>query len=305
MDNIKVESTTDSQAEIDAALGKQVVEETKSVPSKNEDESEQSQDESDTSKQDDESESESEDDESKEESESDDEDKKPRKKNGFKKRVDRLNRKLSEKDAEIERLRRQYESGAPKKDEAPAKEETKSNAKPRPQEFDTHEEYVEALTDYKIAQKEEQYERQSKEAESKRESEKQFQTFQSKVNDFKKEASDFDDVVYEVDDIPLTPLIQKAILTSDIGPQLMYELAKDRERLEKIISLDQFTALKEIGKIEDRIEQRLSSKKQSKQTTTKAPPPITPLNSKTSAKVSKNPDEMSFDEYKAYRAGKK
>lgn len=301
MDNIKIESTTDTKAEIDAALGlKQEVEETKSESSK-EDESEQSHDESDTSEN--ESEESEDDDESKDESESSEDDKKPRKKNGFKKRVERFQRRLSERDLEIERLSRELEMAkSSKKDDKPEDTNLNKNteSKPKAADFDTHEDYVEALTDWKIAKEKAAIQKEAEERTHKESVKKQTETFQSKVNDFKKEAKDFDEVIEDVDDIGLSSVVQKAILTSDIGPQLMYELAKNRENLERINSLDVFTALKEIGKIEDKVQQRLSSKTLNKQTTTKAPPPITPLNSK-SSKVSKSPDEMSFDEYKAYR----
>ena len=99
----------------------------------------------------------------------------------------------------------------------------------------------------------------------------------------------------EAEDLPLTPAIYEAVLDSDIGPALVYHLAKDLELYEKISKMPPLSAAREIGKLEAKL------MKDNKPNVSKAPPPINPV-TKQSGTVKKDPNSLSYKEYCAARA---
>lgn len=236
-------------------------------------------------------------------------DQKPKKKGGFQKRIEKFQKKLSEKDQEIEHWKRQaLEQKAQdlKKPETANAKVSSIEGKPKAESFETHEEYVDALTDWKLEQREIEKQAKSREENLKTEYQKQVSTFQSKLADFAETKEDFHDVIEDVDDIPLSFGIQEVILSSDLGPQVMYELAKNRNELVRINRLGAVDAAREIGRIEARLSSEYASAKETKEIKqTKAPPPINPVGSKGSAKIEKSPDDMEYQEYKKWRASKK
>lgn len=310
--SVNIESTTDSKDQVLAAIGgaKSVekAEEKRAVSSRDDesqsDESEQEESETSEENLDDDSDSStSEDDEEiKDELK---EDQKPKKRSGFQRRIDKFQKKLSEKDQEIEQLKKAASSGAGKPQEQAQSEnlqpKVEAVGKPDPNTFDSHQDYVEALTDWKIEEKDRLKEVKAKEAQFKTEFQKQVTTFQSKVAEFSKATPDFDDVVSDVDDIPLNHSIQDAIITSEFGPALMYELSKNREQLLKLNSMSPVAAAREIGRIEARLSSGQETTKPKEIKLTKTPPPIEPVGSKSSGKNFKSPDDMSLDEYRAWR----
>src|SRR5206468_5111195 len=83
---------------------------------------------------------------------------KPKKKGGFQRRIDKLNaaKAAAQQEADYwKRLALEKGAGEPKKDQvdskAPATAQS-NEGKPNPDNFDTHAEYVEALTDWKTEQ---------------------------------------------------------------------------------------------------------------------------------------------------------
>lgn len=314
--SVNIVSTTDSDEAVLSAIGSKLAknneaDETKSASSKDakaskQDETAEDSETSENAELEDSDSSESTDDEDLKDESKDDQ--KPKKKGGFQKRIERFQKKISEKDQEVEYWKREALKGkSPDKAEPETQFKAKpTDAKPKAESFETHEEYVDALTDWKLEQKEKERAAKAEQAQIKNEREKQVQSFQSKVSEFQKSHDDFDEVVAEVDDIPLSMPLQEAIVSSDIGPQVMYELAKDRDELERINRLSPIAAAREIGKIEARLAKESSSAKETtEKKITKAPPPIAPVGSKGSAKTIKSPDDMSFSEYKKWRESNK
>ena len=78
----------------------------------------------------------------------------------------------------------------------------------------------------------------------------------------------------------------------------MYQLAKNREEYERICKLSPLAAAREMGRFEAKL-QSSEAPTQAK-TTTKAPPPLKPVNAKASASV-KDPDSLPYREWKAWR----
>lgn len=173
-----------------------------------------------------------------------------------------------------------------------------TNQRPDADEFETHEDYVEAVADWKFEKKLAERDAKTRETNLITEQQQRVDSFKSQVEKFKVTASDFDQVIEDVDDIPLSLAVQTILLDSDNGPELMYELAKDPEEYERICSLTPMAAARAIGRVEAKLTR--SSEKQETKKTTKAPKPINPLKSGSSGISSKSPDEMSFREYERW-----
>lgn len=303
--SIIIESTTDSNEAVLAALGKleskpSEVEDKKSESSEKPDEKVE---ESETSKSDsDQSDEDTEDQDDSDNDESKDDSSKPKKKGGFKKRIERFQKQLSAREQELQYWKDKALSGAKSEQgsEAQKPEATiKSDDKPKESDFDSHSEFVEALTDWKIKQTEKEFAKKQLEVKAKTDFQKQVETFQAKVAEFSKTQDDFEDAIADVDDIQLTVGLQESILSSEIGPQVMYELSKNREELERINRLSPIAQAREIGKIEARLGEKNQKKPEAK--VSKAPAPVSPVGTKGSLKTTKSPDEMTFQEYKKWR----
>lgn len=307
--SIVIESTTDSKEAVMAAQGDLVSKKESDVEKKSvsaqSDEQDETTEKSDISEKEsnDESsdyESDDETDDSENDSEEIKDDEKPKKKKGgFKKRIERFQKQLSAKDQEIEFLKQQMSRGKPSDEAAPAKPQIDISEKPTPDKFETHEEYIDALTDWKIDSKEKEKSQKAKESEAKSEYQKQIEAYQTKVSEIKKTHDDFDEVMEDVDDIMVSPSVQQIIIDSDFGPALAYELAKNKGEFERINKLSPLAAAKEIGKIEARLANQSESKKEIK--VTKAPQPLKAVGAGSKGTIQKSPDDMSFDEFKAWR----
>jgi hypothetical protein len=300
--SITVTSTTDSKEAIAAATGdlktpsKPVEEKSASAEKADETKAEAS----DTSEEEVDSNDESDSDE--EESESKDEGK-PKKSRGFKKRIDKLNAKVSAKEQEVEHWKavalRSQTSDAPKSaPETPKKVE--ATGKPSSDDFDTHEAYFEALSDWKHESREKERDEKAKQTQVKTEFEKQVASHMERVSAFKESHDDFDEVIKAVDHIQMPVVLQDALLVSDDGPDLMYELAKNADEYKRICSLPPLEAVRALGKFEAKLvkEENVESKPIQ---TTKAPPPLKTVGSKGSGLSTKAPDQMDFQEFKKWR----
>lgn len=182
---------------------------------------------------------------------------KPKKKSGgFQRRINKLNSRLSAEQEEKEYWRREYlKAKSSSKDESNPTPK-KAEGKPKADDFETHEDYVEALTDWKTDQKFKAFEEKRANERAQREFQTKAQTHAERVKAFAQKHEDFSELVEEVSDIRVPAAVQELIVDSDFGPELMYELAKDRERLEQICSMSPLRAAKAIGRIEDKIESR-------------------------------------------------
>lgn len=97
--------------------------------------------------------------------------------------------------------------------------------------------------------------------------------------------------------------IEQCILSSELGPEIFFELAKNQKEFDRVNALDPIRAAVEIGKIEAKILLAKESSKQKQETKkqTQAPPPIKTLSSSSAGHSSNDPDKMSYQEYKKWR----
>ncbi len=300
--NVTIESTTDSNDDVIKATGssQKTVDDSASVK-----DTDETTDESDTSESAEED-SESHDEGDEEEGNQDDEksdDKPQKKRSGFKRRIDKLSKRLTEKEAETEYWKQEAlkkNQQAPEKSEA-SLPQAASEGRPDPDSFDLHEEYVEALTEWKLEQKLQEREVRERQERAKSEGESIFSAHMNRVDQFRQAHDDFDEVIEDVSSIPVPSTIQEAIITSENGPELMYQLAKNPEEFERLCKLSPLQAARELGKFEAKLSQSSLKKPETKKTN--APPPINPVGSK-ATKSTRSPEEMSFQEYKKWRESK-
>lgn len=222
---------------------------------------------------------------------------KPKKKGGFQKKLER-------KDREIEQLREQLARQQQPQETKPVDKVVDTTQKPKIDDFDSQADYLEALTDWKVEQKVKEREQEAKKASIKTEYESRVSKFQSQIADFAKTTDDYADVIEDVSDVMITPGLQEAILESENGPEILYNLAKNRDELMRINKLSLVAQAKEIGKLEARLA-KTEEKKPELKTKTAAPPPPKPVGTKSPGKVVKDPSEMSGDEYIAWKRSKK
>lgn len=238
---------------------------------------------------------------------SDDEERKPKQSKGIEKRIKKLTSKISEKERENEFLRQELYRKRQSEDQAaqskaPAAEQQPSG-KPNPDHFDTHAEYLDALFDYKVEQRELKAKAQQQQNSAKTEFEKKVQAHSEKVQEFKKTYGDFDDVMDDVDDVKLSVTVEDAILDSENGPELMYELAKNKEELKRICALPPVQAARELGRFEAKIAKASQEQQSEPFKTTKAPPPIAPVGKKATSAVKKSifDKDIGFEDYERLR----
>jgi len=305
---IEIASTTDSEEQVTAAIGGKVEE-----PVKDEQKSaspDQNQDDE-TLKGDEESEASEKDSDEQDESEAQEdegEDKKPKKLGNVQKRINKLTKKLSAKDQEIEYWKKAALARGESEKTEPQKETLKADIskKPSADDFEDHADYVEALADWKVDQKLKSHQESQRQAQVQAKEQEKARTFGQKLKEFSNKHDDFDELVDGVNDVLISPFVQQGIVESDYGPEIMYELAKDREEYERISSLSDAAAIRELGKIELRIIERLESKtKKQTSKTTNAPEPITPIKGRSASAKSKTifDEDISQAEYERLRDG--
>lgn len=227
------------------------------------------------------------------------------KNNGFKKKINKLIKRASNAEQERDFWKAEAVKVKPVQQTQQVdtpKTEVSSEGKPDPDKFESNVAYLEAVADWKVDQREKQREAAKNVDQVKADYQKKAEAFQSSLQEFKTKHDDFDDAMEEVSDVILSAAHQEAIFTSSMAPELMYELAKNKDELVRISKMSFTDALREVGKIEARIS-KSSESKEIKQT--KAPPPISPVGSKSSSRTAKSPDEMDYQEYKKWRENNK
>lgn len=133
-----------------------------------------------------------------------------------------------------------------------------------PEQFNTYEEYAEALA-----------ERKAEELLAKRETAQQVQALQEQYYEREETArdkyDDFDQVAYNPN-LPVTEIMAQSIQASDVGPDVLYWLGSNPKEATRISRLNPILQAKEIGKIEA----SLSSAPPVRKSST-APAPIAPV----------------------------
>lgn len=209
--------------------------------------------------------SETEDDEQEEEDGEEEADEKPRKKGGFQRRID----KLSQRNRDLEgRLAAMEGRLADKPAEIPA---PKADGKPKAEDFSTYDDYVEALADYKLEQREKTRATQQAQAQAQAAQRAVEERWGKQLEDAKGRYDDFEDVVGA--EIPITRVMAQAIQDSDKGADLAYWLGKHPEDAARIAQLSAFAQVRELGKVEAQLSEKTPP--ETKKSTRAPKPPAT------------------------------
>lgn len=205
------------------------------------------------------------------------------KKGGFQRKID----KLAE---ENEKLKRQLQTvmGVPETNGAPTE-------KPKVDDFEDYDSYLEALASWHLDTKTRQQAAELREHLVRQEQEALLTAFKAQSSEFHKANPDYLDVLKSVDDIQVPPAVQQMLLAVDNGPALMYELAKDRDALTKLMKLPPMSVAIQIGALSAELKQRKSTPP-----VTRAAAPLKPLGT-SSPSTGKSPEDMTMAEYKAWR----
>lgn len=211
---------------------------------------------------------------------------------GVQKRIDRAVRQKYEAEAEARVLRERLAQFEQRQQAT----QTREPGEPKLDQFDNIEEYVAAkaawVTDRKIKETLESYEKTAAERNAKAAQEKTAETWQKRVATAQADLPDYDDVVGSSDIVFKEPAVLAAIQESDIGPKIAYYLASNPDEAEDIAELRGIAAIRAIGRIEAKLEAQKSS-------VTKTPAPIKPVGQKSN--IEKSPEKMTDAEFAAWR----
>jgi len=223
------------------------------------------------------------------------------------KRFSELTKQRKEAEARAEELERRL-AAIEGKQAQPAQAQPESVQKPTPDNYKDAFEYAEALSQWSAEQALLKREQEVKQKEFEVQKQKVIQTWQQKLEATIAELPDYEDMVAS-SNVKVNDTVRDAILESDVGPRILYELASDDDIAEKLSTMSTASALKLIGKLEARFEKTEEPVKAEKKTVaakSKAPEPIRPLRSTGGvADVGMDGNDMSYQQWKAARqAGK-
>lgn len=177
--------------------------------------------------------------------------------------------------------------------------------KPTVEQFENYEEFVEALTDWKAEQREQARERAEAERERERENERAKSAWDAKQEAAREKYADYDDAVNQ--DLAITPVMQHVILRSEQGADLAYYLGSHPEECQRLASLDDVQAARELGRLEARLAPASSPSVPTTKTPTRsssAPAPIRPVaaaSPASGAPAAKGFETMTLREYEEWR----
>lgn len=150
------------------------------------------------------------------------------------------------------------------------------DGKPNPDDFKTHEEYLDARDEWNKREWKREADRDALKSREKT----QADDYQRRAREFAKGRGDWDEVIEEIKDIQPSITVYKELLESENGPELYYELAKRPDEYKRICALGPIAAARELGKFEANLSRQETSEKPETKKITKAPKPPTPVGTK-------------------------
>ena len=206
-------------------------------------------------------------------------------------------KKLEKAQLETEFWKKQALEGQPQKPTAKTNDDDASSGKteaagdeeaPKLDDFDNYDDFLAAKAEHagrKEARKILDNEKAEKRIETlKAAKNEQIKNFNKRRDEAREVYADFDDVVSETD-APMNEFMRDEFLQSPIGPHLTYYLAKNPAKAKELSKLNMVDLAREIARLEVVVEKQIPAKKTETTTdtakvkTTKATPPIKPVNS--------------------------
>ena len=176
-------------------------------------------------------------------------------------RINNLTREKYQLRAELEQLRKQVaEVSQPR-------QPTQAQGAPKLEQFQSFDEYVAAVSEWKAEQKFSELttaqQRAYQEAQQRQQAAATTQAWESRLNEARKGTPDYDEII-ESADVQVTQAMGRAILDSEQGPMVALYLARNPEEADRIAALNSDAAVaRAIGRIEAKLEAEELVKKQS------------------------------------------
>lgn len=178
-----------------------------------------------------------------------------------------------------------------------------SNGEPRPEDFETDADYHKALGAWEVKQEFENQQKQALQAQSAKLEQERIKnlsdSFARSQENMRKQAPDYDAVAEDLGDFLSDPRIKKqsvafrafsdALLESDNPAALVYELGKNEDLREELLTLSPVQMVKRLARLEFEIESKAGN--QTASTVEAKPKPITPLSG--TGKATKDLSKMS------------
>ena len=204
---------------------------------------------------------------------------KPKQNPKLEKRFSELTKRAKQAEAEKQALEARLQELESKVAPAPQQiEQDILGEKPQASQFQDAFEYAEALAEWSAEKALVERDKQDQQRKIDNERQEVIKSWTSKLEKAKAEMPDFDEMVAS-SQVQVRDEVRDAILESDVGPQILYQLASDDELAQRISSLPVNKALKELGKLEVQFERKEAPAevKSEPVARSKAPAPIKPL----------------------------
>jgi hypothetical protein len=182
-------------------------------------------------------------------------------------------------------------------DQQPPAEMPEGNAKPDPSQFDDYDQYIDALTTWKVDAKRAEWEADQQRRQQNAAYQEREARFREKLDEGFANYQDFGDVVFDPT-LPISQTMKEIVMESDKPAEVLYHLAKNRVDAVRISRMTPAAAAREIVKIENQLGVTKPGAQQKK--STGAPPPISPVGP--SGSHEKDPEKMTQAEFAAWRA---
>ena len=178
----------------------------------------------------------------------------------------------------------------------PAQQAQQPSQAPKLEQYNSIEEYLDALADHKASQKFDHLakEREAKESQTRQQQEvaKLHEGYTKQTEQARQAYDDFDDVVQDPD-LPISQAMAEAIMRTKGGADVAYYLGKNPAEAVRLANLDPFSAAVEIGRIAATVVRPQPRK------TSNAPPPIQPVGARATPVT--DPDKMSTEDWLKWR----
>ena len=194
-------------------------------------------------------------------------------------RADRLERMLSE------QLTQKVQPEAPKQPEF---------VEPKPEQFQTYEEFLDARADYRADLKIKQWEQSRVQGEQAAKEAVKVAEFIGRVETARTKLPDFDAVAFNPT-LPVTDAMSAVLNLMEDGPEVLYALGQNPSEAARIASLPPNLAAVELGKFA----YKASLPQPRRQTN--APAPIEPIGGGVGAALGTDPNKMTGDEFRVWR----
>jgi len=226
-----------------------------------------------------------------------DEPPKPKRTGGFQRKIERLVRENEYLARRFHELAQQQRPQQPPPPQQPQQQPV-ADGRPRQDQFDSYDEYLDKLTDWKLEARLQQEHAAQAQRHQAAQQQERLTGWQQRVGQFKNEAPDFEDVLESVDHINLQPILQQAIMADALGPKLAYELARKPEDFARIASLDPVGALTALGEFKARLEPaKTAAPGSGVKPVSRAPNPIRPVGNGAGATSTVPLDQMPLGDY--------